>query len=284
MPDILFSVFPDVNFVDLTLYQYGYEKCHPLHSYGPHVRNHYLFHYVISGEGTLFCENQPGKSTEYQIHAGQGFLIEPEIVNTYRANRSNPWEYTWIEFDGLRAKGFMNLAGLSSKTPVYTPSSPQGGLALQEELLYIANHSRSSALELIAHLYLVMDHMIHYSSSRKKTQGGKISEFYTKEAISYIEQNYSRNLTVEELASICGLDRSYFGKVFKETMGQSPQEFLIHYRMSRAAELLAGTDLSVGEIGVNVGYPNQLHFSRAFKTVHGISPRQYRQNYKIMSI
>ena len=53
MPDVLFSVFPNEQFVDLTVYQNGYEKCAPMHGFGPNVRNHFLFHYIISGKGTL---------------------------------------------------------------------------------------------------------------------------------------------------------------------------------------------------------------------------------------
>ncbi len=52
MNDILFSVFPNENFVDIGLYQYGWEHCAPAHSFGPAARNHYIFHYVISGTGT----------------------------------------------------------------------------------------------------------------------------------------------------------------------------------------------------------------------------------------
>ena len=48
MSDILFSVFPNENFVDIGLYQYGWEQCEPSHSFGPAARNHYVFHYVIS--------------------------------------------------------------------------------------------------------------------------------------------------------------------------------------------------------------------------------------------
>ena len=62
-------------------------------------------------------------------------------------------------------------------------------------------------------------------------------------------------------------------------MGESPQAFLLHYRMARAAQLLKDTKLSVGEIAQQVSYDNQLHFSRAFKNVHGVSPREYRQTH-----
>ena len=74
--------------------------------------------------------------------------------------------------------------------------------------------------------------------------------------------------------------RSYFGRIFREAVGKSPQEFLISYRMTRATELLKLTELSIGDIGNAVGYPNQLHFSRAFRSVYGISPRQWRTENK----
>ena len=56
MPIPLFHVFSDDRFMDLTLYQYGYEKCRPLHSFGPSFRNHFLFHYIFSGKGTLLVD------------------------------------------------------------------------------------------------------------------------------------------------------------------------------------------------------------------------------------
>ena len=112
-------------------------------------------------------------------------------------------------------------------------------------------------------------------------QSGKIRDFYIKEALSYIEQNFQNNITIEDIAAFCGLNRSYFGKIFHDTIGKSPQEFLISYRMTKAAELLKLTSLSVADIGNAVGYPNQLHFSRAFKNVYGTSPRSWRNVNKL---
>ncbi len=81
---------------------------------------------------------------------------------------------------------------------------------------------------------------------------------------------------MEDIAAFCNLNRSYFGKIFRDTVGKSPQEFLISYRISKAGELLKMTSLSIADIGNAVGYPNQLHFSRAFKNVYGVSPRAWR--------
>ena len=86
-----------------------------------------------------------------------------------------------------------------------------------------------------------------------------------------------REITVADLARSCNLNRSYFGKIFRDAMKKSPQEFLAEYRMEKAARLLTTTDISIGEISASVGYPNQLHFSRAFKRVYAMAPRDYRK-------
>ena len=65
--------------------------------------------------------------------------------------------------------------------------------------------------------------------------------------------------------------------MFKAATGKSPQQYLIGYRMGKAAELLKLTALPVAEVGRAVGYPNQLHFSRAFKGAFGVSPREWRR-------
>lgn len=282
MANLLFHMFSDERYMDLSIYQYGYEKCRPLHSYGPFIRNHYLFHYVISGKGTLLTDDKKNHSTEYQIGPGMGFLIEPDYINTYFADREDPWEYTWVEFGGLRAKEILESAGLSSASPVYVPRTPQHGEILKNELLYLSQNSEESPLRQVGRLYFIMDALLEGSTARRKVQGGKLAEFYTREAVTFIEQNYASPITVEDMAQRCNLDRSYFGKIFKDIMGQSPQEFLINYRMTKAASLLKTTDLSIGEISPLVGYSNQLHFSRAFKNVFNVSPREYRQKNKLM--
>ena len=135
--DLKFHVFSDERFVDLNLYQFGYEKCEPLHSYGPYARNHYLFHYVISGKGYLRADG------EYQITAGHGFLIEPNQVTTYFADENDPWEYAWIEFDGLRVRESLQLAGISANQPIYTPVSVKEGALLLNEIMYIVDNGTS---------------------------------------------------------------------------------------------------------------------------------------------
>ena len=280
MSNIFFNIFPNENFIDLGMYQYGYEQCEPGHSFGPATRNHYLFHYIISGTGTLMADNAKGETQTYSIKSGQGFLIFPGQITTYIADQNLPWEYVWIEFDGLRVKEAIDLTELSVNTPVYHSHSKDLREQLMNEMLYIVHHAKESPFHLIGHLYLFLDYLTQSAKSKKLVQSSKMSDYYIKEAINYIEQNFQNNITIEDIAAICGINRSYFGKIFRNSIGRSPQEFLMNYRMVKATELLKLTSLSIAEIGAAVGYENQLHFSRAFKTIYGVSPREWRNQHR----
>ena len=281
MSDLLFYVFPNENFVDLGLYQFGKEQCEPAHSFGPASRNHYLFHFVLSGTGKLMAENAKGETQIYQIKSGQGFMIFPRQITTYIADQHLPWEYVWIEFDGLRAKEIVELAGLSLDNPVYRAHSKELREEMKKEMLYMAEHGDESPFHLIGHLYLFIDYMSRSSVSMRLSIEGRVRDFYIKEALTYIEQNFQNDISVEGIAKSCGLNRSYFGRIFKDAIGKSPKEFIMDYRMVKATELLKLTDLTIGDIGNAVGYPNQLHFSRAFKHTYGMSPREWRNKNKI---
>lgn len=269
---LLFHVFQDERFVDLNLYQYGWERTEPLHSYGPYRRNHYLFHYVISGKGVLYAEEH-----RYPVEAGQGFLILPGQTTTYCADEQDPWEYTWIEFDGLRVRESLTRAGLGAANPIYHPVSYQAGQQLKECMMCIVQDGEASPSRQIGRGFLFLDHLVESSAAKQKQSQRRLRDFYIKEAISFIEQNYQRDISVEDLAAFCGLNRSYFGKLFRDTMGESPQAFLLNYRMAQAAQFLKETTQPVSAISTMVGYSNPLHFSRAFKSVYGMSPRAYRQ-------
>ena len=276
MNNSLFSVFPNENFIDLGLYQFGKEQCSPAHSFGPAARNHYLFHYVISGTGRLIANDTKGQSHEYQIHSGQGFMIFPRQIYTYIADEKLPWEYVWIEFDGMRVREIIETSGLTPDQPVYHASFKDLRENMKNEMIYIAEHGNESPFHLIGHLYLFIDYLSRSAASVNVTSNGKVRDFYIKEALNFIEQNFQNDISVEQIAAFCGLNRTYFGRIFKETVGKSPQQFLLNYRMTKAPELLKLTSLSVSDIGNAVGYPNQLHFSRAYKNVYGASPREWR--------
>ena len=185
----------------------------------------------------------------------------------------------WLEFDGLRAAEYLDRAGLGQGQPIYRPGSG-GSEEVGRQMLYIAGHADASPLCLVGHLCLFLDELVRSSSTRRDGRGGPLRDFYIQEAVNYIQQNYHRDITVEEIADVCKLNRSYFSKLFREAVGCAPQEFIIRLRLTKAAEQMRMTNETIGDIARQCGYPNQLHFSQAFKKRYGLPPREWRKQNK----
>jgi signal transduction histidine kinase/DNA-binding LacI/PurR family transcriptional regulator/AraC-like DNA-binding protein len=98
-----------------------------------------------------------------------------------------------------------------------------------------------------------------------------------KQASAYIQQNFSRSFSLDELSETIGVSKSYLSRVFKIEMGISLWDYLNRFRNQKAKELLLLTDVSITEIAAEVGYDDVGYFSRVFREIIGCSPRGYRQ-------
>lgn len=98
-------------------------------------------------------------------------------------------------------------------------------------------------------------------------------------AIQYIKMNYYKNITVEELARISGYSVSHFRKLFVETCGVSPQEYMLDYKIRKASEMLRDEpEKSVEEIAELLGICNTSHFCKMFKKRVGCSPHKFKKD------
>ena len=86
-----------------------------------------------------------------------------------------------------------------------------------------------------------------------------------RHAMKYIDLNYWKNPTIQELADFCGINRSHLSRIFKQKTNQSPQEYLLRYRINTACTFLRTTDLTLSQIATALGYADQFSFSKAFK-------------------
>ena len=159
MSEHIFTMLQNENFIDLVLFQCGWEQCAPAHSCGPIAKSHYLFHYVISGTGTLEAEDSKGVTRHYSIRSGQGFMLFPGQVCSYTADREIPWEYTWLEFDGVRVKEALQVVGLTPGNPIYHSHSKDLRQSMMEEMLYIVHHGKESPYHLLGHGFLFLDYL-----------------------------------------------------------------------------------------------------------------------------
>ncbi len=102
-----------------------------------------------------------------------------------------------------------------------------------------------------------------------------------KRVLDFIEANLERTIAVEELADVAAISPYHFSRLFKETLGQSPHQFVMRFRVERAKKLLADANAPLIDIALSCGFADQAHFSRVFKQVSEMTPREYRASFRI---
>lgn len=274
-----FTTLSGSAFTDLFPIQFGHETNTPGRSFGPVQHSHYLFYYILEGAGSFTIHSSENTGKIFELSRDMGFLIFPSQIAYYIADFEDPWEYIWLEFDGTHVKPELTRLGFSPNSPIFESSSPRTAEELICSMQRLLDHHDESPLFLVGCTYLFFDAFRRSAKPYRALLSQTTHGYSIDMALAYIEENYQRDISVEDIARYVGLNRSYFGKLFKDTMGASPQRFLMGYRMEHACDLLRLTARSIGEVGQAVGYPNQLHFSRAFKNYFGVSPRAWRQKH-----
>ena len=256
---------------DLVVYYMGVEKCQPGHSWSG-VRDHFLIHYILSGKGIFIFDG-----TSYHLKGGQGFLICPNMLSFYQADMEEPWEYCWVGFHGRYAESYLKDLNLEASNPVFSCSLENSLEKSIFKMIEAQNRPVGRDFILTGLLYQFFGDLasaIEYSVPNDKSQN--IKQLYIQKAIDYIQKNYSRKITIEQIADFIGIDRKYMSSLFKKFLNTSPQEFLINLRMDKACVLLAQNTLSIQDIAHSVGYDDPQLFSKMFKKRKGLSPSQYR--------
>lgn len=260
-------------FLDLSLWFWGMSECKPGHSIGPEVRPNYIIHCVLDGKGIFQIGDK-----HYEVQKGQGFLIEPETLIHYKANEKEPWTYMWIGFSGARAEKYLADIGLHSGKPIFQCEKID---ELKKIILKMFQYQHLSVANQYHLQGLLYEFLACVAEGVRGTDVQEESDDnkYVREAVNFIRNSYFRGVTVAEIAEHVSVNRSYLYKLFEETFGMSPKEFLTRFQISRAKELLTWSDISIESVAWSCGYKDALAFSKVFKKMMGVSPTAYRKRH-----
>ena len=243
------------------------EKCSPNKEIIEGVCPYNSIHFIMSGSGYF---------NGRKLTAGMGFTVLNNQHVRYHPDRDDPWTYLFIAFHGEDKEDFFKSQGLS-----YMVESPYTFTftkkdELQElyrvyksslEALCTSKHSRSAMFRVF----------LSFARDASASTELKPKSVYLKKATEFIEMNYSKNISVENIASMLGISRSYLRNIFYESYGLSPQTYIINMKIGHAVELLKLPSNTVSYIAEECGYPDVLQFSKIFKKPTGYSPSVYRK-------
>lgn len=260
--------FPYHDNLGLSIYSCGIHSCPGGYTWGPGIRDHYLIHYILSGEGTY---SNGGKS--YHLRPGDGFLASPSESVTYAADRENPWKYCWVGFNGADAQRLVALTGLSSENPVFHYDEDDKLAHLLHAIVETDTTRLSGDVRQLSWLMAFLAELI--DKFGKVPPEHKKGYRYVEKSVRFIDFNYSRSINIDDIASHVGISRSHLYRLFMEHFSLPPNEYLIRYRISKAAQMLEDGGVSVSEAAFSCGFADQLYFSRVFKKYKGVPPSRY---------
>ena len=250
----------------LNLYYGGWEICCPMHTFGPAIRQHYLIHYVTRGKGRLWMND-----TCYVIEKDTMFLIRPGIICVYQSDKDDPWEYCWICIDGYDVENMLNNSGFDKVNPLFfDKSNGEVRDAMLNFIFYFSKYKNNEYM-LFSRLYNIFGHM---KIQMKKQQAKSI---HVERAIDYIYENYSKNISVTDIAEYLGIDRTYLYRLFKEEYDMSPQKYLLNFRLKTAMNKLESGNMYIADIAYSCGFNDASAFCHQFKKVYKDTPLNYRR-------
>ena len=137
-------------------------------------------------------------------------------------------------------------------------------------------------LPMRANIYLMMTELLRYYCGSKDEEDRVIyhNVLRLRSVITYVNESFAEKIYIEKLSDMITVSPDYFTKMFKESIGKTPIDYINGLRINRAMQLLFTTDMQMGEIAEQVGFANPNYFHKIFKQYMQISPLTYRKNAK----
>jgi AraC-like DNA-binding protein/ligand-binding sensor protein len=190
-----------------------------------------------------------------------------KLLNEILANLvfSNPDQFKYIQFRAIE------LVVLLSR-------SASGPGSAEEDILKTTNQYllRIQEAQTIEELIDVLHIIVEYMADQFFSFQGVRHAAALRKAERYIRGNYTRKISLQEIANVSGLSAPYFSTIFREEMGENLSAYLNRLRVEKAGRLLTETDKSLSEISGSCGFEDQSWFSKIFKNYTGMSPGKYR--------
>ena len=232
---------------------------------------------AVGGTGLL----RISKTETISVPAGRALFVPPRLHHRIDVTSSKGYVSRWAHFSQTLC-GTIDIFSFFDIPFLLPPMASQEIGELCEANVTTHNaHSPSliEAIELQSRGFHLSNTLLSLACPRNSTHS--FQDFMrVLPVLRHIEENLSRELNRNDLARLLHLSPTRFHYIFKEIMGESPLAFCHRLRLEQATRLLAGSSLSISEVGQSVGFSDSFHFSRIFKARTGLSPLHFRESLK----
>ena len=228
----------------------------------------FLILYTYDGSGSLSYEN-----SLFELQKGDGFIIDCRREHFYRTEGAR-WIHGDLHFCG-GPSDFFYQENFSAKKPLFHVPDQNEFQKLLENLLRIQG---SAAVHRDFQFSFELERLLFYlmECQGAGTSGNVIPE-HIRLLQNYLEQHFTSDITLEEMAHMTGTSKYHLCRQFKHFTGFAPKEYVTHLRLLYAQNLLQQTQMPGYRIGALAGFPSEAAFLMQFKKATGMTPGEFRR-------
>jgi len=227
--------------------------------------------YCLHGKGWYMIGEK-----RYDVGPNQFFQIPAtkEYIK-YGADEMQPWTIYWIHYSGPELNRFNDVLNIMPTNGPKDILYNEKGIDLWNEMYSCLEmgYSKDNLNNANMCLYHFLSTFV-YPEKHANNEDAETDP--VRETISFMRENLSNRLSVEDFSIRYELSPSHFSYLFRQSSGMSPMEYFIQLKIQRACQLLYDGQAKVKDVAASVGYEDPYYFSRLFKKTMGISPEQYR--------
>ena len=246
-----------------------------LPTWRPKGRLDYQLLYIVSGKGHFYFHGE-----DRVVYAGRMVLIQPRQEQRYEYFGEDKPEVYWVHFTGSDVKNILRSYNIPMDDPIFYSGASSTYSNLFKEMIHELQDCKTGYEDLLT-MYL---RQIFLLVQRTRQEERPTVSTYIQEEMEfarrYFNEHYNEPISIQEYAESRNMSVCYFQRNFKQIVKHTPMQYLLTIRVNNAASLLETTDYSMAEIAAIVGYEDPLYFSRLFRKIKGVSPRDYRNLVK----
>lgn len=241
--------------------------------------------YIISGQIEDFYLD--GK--HYSPEAGDIMIVNPHSIHGITSEKDPEKFALTLMFpksffidNKIHRYYFLNPLNIKMNTDQEIAYHQLQQLFSELSALIKSSNTVVSRLKIISLVYDILHQLVEYFSETRaiNTPLTTLKHFkYLEEIIEYIENHYSKSLSVSLLAEALHLSEGYLSRTFKKYMNMSIMKYVTHFRLLKAHQLVLNSNYTIEEIITLTGFPNRKSFTKQFKTTYSLPPHQYRLAY-----
>lgn len=250
----------------------------------------FLLIYTVKGKGYAKYRNK-----DYILNKDDVLLLDCNDFQEYYTDKEDLWEIEYIHFNGSTTRKYFNL--IYDKNNSYVKYSHYSSISTYiNDLFYLIENNKvqmeiqasNIILKILTKLVLASSEntQIYSSLSNNIIKSNELKNDNLKYlnskkniygAIKFIENNYSKDISIYDMSKAAFYSNYHFSRLFKKVIGYSPYEYLIKYRINIAKELLKSSEMSIDEITNDIGFLSTSNFIKTFKSLEKITPLKYRK-------